>query len=206
MFGPKGEGELQRLSDSERRHLRAYGHVSGLVGAATFANVFKDAVEWRTFILQFIQWWQSTIRPLLHYLFWWIEELWPWTWPEWGYDYVVLSLVFGLGGARFFSLMLPVRTRAFRLISKFSDGAPYHSQTERKAAWKLVGRLILATAFVILFWPLFLVGLLAFALLSWLNDGFSPQMREAIFLALSPVFYFGVLLILNYGLFFAEAS
>lgn len=195
---------MSSLSKSERKYLRAVGHISGLFGAFSFASALKETIEWRTFILQFIEWWQATIRPLLHSLFWWIQDLWPWTWPEWGYDYVVLSLVFGFGGARFFRLFVPVRTSHIVEIKQFADGTPHYSSIKRTTSWVSIMNLLGLSIIVSLLWPICLLALLIFAILSWLVDGFTPQIKEALFLALSPIFYFGVLLLLNYGIFFAE--
>lgn len=195
---------VNRFRESKHRNARLYAHASGLVGAASLLNVFKDIVEWRSFVMGFILWWQTHVRPIVQYFFWWLAELWPWHWPDWGYDYVVISFLIGFGGVRFFELFFPLRdTDGFKSLAVWSGGDVGPSQRLNVVSWGSIRRLLLLFVVTFALWPLFLLGLFIFSILTWLNDGFSGPIREALFLALSPFIYFMLALILNYALLFA---
>jgi hypothetical protein len=191
-------------SEKNRSHLVA--HISGILGIAPLLSFFKNVVEWRTFIVQFILWWQSHVRPFLHSMFGWIAEIWPWRWPEWGYDYIVFSFLFAFGGVRFFQIFFPIRDReGFVSISFWSGGRDSSvSQRINIISRQSIQRLILLFVLVFLLWPIFLILLILYVLVISIADGFSRPLREALFLALSPFIYFAFIVAVNYALFFAD--
>jgi hypothetical protein len=195
---------MANFEEERRKHSRFYAHISGIAGAVGLMNFFKDIVTWKGFFAGFIDWWQSYMRPLANFLFGWIPQIWPWPWPEWGYDYIIFSLIFGFGGVRFFQLFMPVQRMDFQDLYVTTDGTPYKVTMKKTTDRESITKLVTAFFVTSLLWPIFIFLLLAFTVLTIINDGFNQRMREALFLAFSPFIYFMIPLILNYAIFFAE--
>jgi hypothetical protein len=202
---------MHSFEDRKRSYSRFFGHVSGIVGACALLNVAKGIIDFREFIVDFIKWWQEYIRPIARFLFHWISEIWPWAWPEWGYDYLVLSVMIGFGGVRFFELLFPAvdssmfrdSTRVQNVSSLATPSQSARSNKLYRISWNSLSKLILVFFVTFIVWPIFIIWLLCYSILIIINDGFSNSIADALFLALSPLVYFSLILIVNYALFFA---
>lgn len=197
---------MANFQEEQRKHSRFYAHISGIAGAAGLMNFFKDLVVWKGFFAGFIRWWQLHVRPVAHLLFGWVPDLWPLPWPEWGYDYIIFSLIFGFGGVRFFQLFMPIQRLSFQDLYVTSDGTPWNVKMKRTVDRQSITKLITVFFATSLLWPIFILLLLAFTLLTIINDGFNQRMREALFLAFSPFIYFMIPLLINYAIVFADGD
>lgn len=194
------------MSDMEQQvrnpFYRLYNHAAGIAGAVGLLNIFKNVVEWRSFFLGLIYWWQQYITPLSEAAFSWMPLVWPFGWPPWGYDYIVFSLLFGLGGAR---IAVPGV-----FSGEESDFMPVRGSLIYRQAVYLARGIGWITAMLVtiaLLWPLF-IALFIFVFVAEKVTGgkISLHMLRIAFMFFSPFIYFCIFVLLNYALFFAPGG
>jgi hypothetical protein len=167
---------------------RLYAHISGIGGAVGVISLFRDAVEWRGFFRDLVEFWGAYVTPIARFLFGWIELIVPVTFPSLLYDYLMLGLIFALGVPRF-RVWIEAETRTLKtstrkLLGDRTDWADY--------LWT-VGVIALIA------WPVYLAFVLVLCV-----DYVAPNMRTSVIYYLLSPFLYGLLFFgLNYALFAA---